>query len=51
MYIENGREIWEISLFTEGNALPFVMKLNYEQLSILTFKVNQVVAHVGSIDI
>lgn len=27
------------------------MKLNYEELSLLTFKINQLVSHVKSIDL
>ena len=47
MNIENGREVYEVSLFTNQNEKPFVMRLNYEQLSILTFQVSQIVSTVG----
>jgi hypothetical protein len=30
MFIENGREIWEVNLFTYQNPTkPFTMRLNY----------------------
>jgi len=50
MFIENGREIWEIKLYTYENPnKPFKMRLNYEQLSVLTFQISQVINQIGHI--
>ena len=51
MTIENGREIWIVQLFVDNGESPVVMKLNYEELSLFAFKINQVVGHVKSLDI
>lgn len=36
-----------VRLFTAESEKPFVMKLNYEQLSVLTFQVGQIVSHLS----
>jgi hypothetical protein len=50
MAIENGREIWVVQLSIQ-NQSPIVMKLNYEELSLFAFKINQVIGHVKSLDL
>jgi hypothetical protein len=50
MAIENGREVWVVQLSIQ-NQSPVVMKLNYEELSLFAFKINQVIGHVKSLDL
>jgi hypothetical protein len=50
MAIENGREVWVLQLSIQ-NQSPVVMKLNYEELSLFAFKINQVIGHVKSLDL
>jgi len=52
MRVENGREVWIVELIIEGREdNPVVMKLNYEELSLVSFKVNQVAGHLKAIDL
>ena len=51
MTIENGREVYEVQLFTSQSETPFKMRLCYEQLSVLTFQVSQIVSTLGHINV
>ena len=47
MSIEDGREVYQVQLFTDSSETPFRLRLSYEQLSILSFQVNQVLSAVS----
>jgi hypothetical protein len=51
MAIENGREVWVVQLHVDNSETPIIMKLNYEELSLFAFKINQIFGHVKSLDI